>query len=50
MKPENCLSDSTLDLFCDKADHELAEEFVIQIEQQAAILGITCDYYMAEFM
>ena len=50
MKPDELLSDSTLDLFSDKADKELAEEFVMEIEQQAAILGITCDYYMAEFM
>ena len=50
MKPENCLSDSTLDLFCDHADKELAEEFVMEIEHKASELGITCDYYMAEFM
>lgn len=47
MKPENCLSDSTLDLFSDKAE---AEEFALDIEHKASELGITCDYYMAEFM
>lgn len=47
MKPEKYLSESSLDLFCDKAD---AEEFALNIEAQAAALGITCDYYMEEFM
>lgn len=47
MKPENFLSDSTLDLFSDKAD---AEAFALDIEQKAAALEITVDYYMQEFM
>jgi len=47
MKPENFLSDSTLDLLSDKAD---AEAFAMDIEQKAAALEITVDYYMQEFM
>lgn len=47
MKPENFLSDSTLDLLSDKAD---AEAFALDIEQKAAALEITVDYYMQEFM
>lgn len=47
MKPDELLSDSTLDLLSDKAE---AEEFALDIEAKAAALEITCDYYMMEFM
>lgn len=47
MKPDELLSDSTLDLFDDKAD---AEAFAMDIESKAAALEVTCDYYMMEFM
>lgn len=50
MKPENCLSESTLDLFCDQADAELADEYAMELEAKAAALEITVDYYMQEFM
>lgn len=50
MKPENFLSDSTLDLFADKADAEFADEFAMELEAKAAALEITVDYYMQEFM
>jgi hypothetical protein len=50
MKPENFLSDSTLDLFCDHADEQLADEYALEIEQKAAALEVTVDYYIAEFM
>lgn len=47
MKPENCLSDSSLDLFC---EHYEADKFARDIEEKAAALEITVDYYMQEFM
>jgi hypothetical protein len=50
MKPDELLSDSTLDLFCDHADESLAEEYALEIEQKASALEVTVDYYMAEFM
>lgn len=46
MKPDELLSDSTLDLFEQKS----AEEFALDIESKAAALEVTCDYYMMEFM
>lgn len=50
MKPDELLSESTLDLFCDHADASLAEEYALDIEAKAAALEVTVDYYMAEFM
>jgi len=50
MKPEKHLSESTLDLFCDHADEQLADEYALEIESKAAALEVTVDYYMAEFM
>ena len=50
MKPEKYLSESTLDLFCDHADEQLAHEYALEIESKAAALEVTVDYYMAEFM
>lgn len=46
MKPDELMSDTTLDLFC---DHE-AEKFALDIESKAAALEVTCDYYIMEFM
>jgi hypothetical protein len=46
MKPEKLLSETSLDLFC---EHE-AEKFAMDIEEKAAALEVTCDYYMMEFM
>jgi hypothetical protein len=45
------MHDSTLDLFCDHGDDERsADEFAMEIEMKAAVLEITVDYYMMEFM
>ena len=44
------MHDSTLDLFCGDADHQFAEEYALEIEEKAAALEVTVDYYMAEFM
>ena len=47
------MHESTLDLFCGDAncdDTKLAEEFASEIEQKAAHLEVTVDYYMQEFM
>ena len=47
------MHESTLDLFCGDAnsdDAKLAEEFASEIEQKAAHLEVTVDYYMQEFM
>ena len=49
-KYQSDMHDSTLDLFCDHADNQLAEEYALEIEQKAAALEVTVDYYMAEFM
>jgi hypothetical protein len=46
MKPDELLSETSLDLFC---DHN-AEKFALDIEEKAAALEVTCDYYMMEFM
>jgi hypothetical protein len=58
MKPERHLSDmheSTLDLFCGDdlspdEDNNIALAYAETIEQRAAELEVTVDYYMAEFM
>jgi hypothetical protein len=42
--------DSTLDLFCEHDNAEYADEFAMEIEEKAAALEITVDYYMMEFM
>lgn len=44
------MHESTLDLFCDHDDDQLAEEYALEIESKAAALEVTCDYYMMEFM
>jgi hypothetical protein len=44
------MNDSTLDAFCEHEDDRNAEQFAMEIEMKAAVLGVTVDYYMAEFM
>lgn len=44
------IHESTLDLFCEHESAQLAEEFALEIEQKAAELEVTVDYYMQEFM
>jgi hypothetical protein len=46
----NTMYDSTLDLFCNHEDDQLADEYAMEIEMKAAILEVTVDYYMMEFM
>lgn len=41
---------STLDLFCEHADAQMAEEYAMELEAKAAELEITVDYYIAEFL
>ena len=41
---------STLDLFCDHIDTQIAEEYAMELEAKAAELEVTVDYYMAEFL
>ena len=51
--PFNTMNETTLDLFCgdtNSDDAKLAEEFANEIEQKAAHLEVTVDYYMQEFM
>jgi hypothetical protein len=47
--------ESTLDLFCnhepdDKTNEECADEYAMELEMKAAVLGVTVDYYMMEFI
>lgn len=47
--------ESTLDLFCnhepdDKTNEECADEYAMELEIKAAVLGVTVDYYMMEFI
>ena len=44
------MNDSTLDLFCQHEDERFADEYASEMEQKAAELEITVDYYMMEFM
>lgn len=44
------MHDSTLDLFCQHEDTKYADEYAMEIEQKAAELEVTVDYYMMEFM
>lgn len=44
------MHESTLDLFCEQESTQLAEEFALELEQKAAELEITVDYYLAEFV
>ncbi len=48
---QNKMHESTLDLFCESNDDEqIADEYAMEIEMKAAILEITVDYYMMEFI
>ena len=49
------MHESTLDLFCGhhnspEEDDSIAQAYAETIEQRAAELEVTCDYYMMEFM
>jgi hypothetical protein len=46
---QNKMHESTLDLFC-QHDEVIADEYAMELEQKAAELQITVDYYMMEFM
>jgi len=41
---------STLDLFCDHIDTQMAEEYAMELEAKAAELEITVDYLIEEFL
>lgn len=47
---DKMMHQSTLDLFCDHADEQMAEEYTLELEAKAAELEVTVDYYMAEFL
>jgi hypothetical protein len=47
---EKFMTKSSLDLFCDHIDAQLADEYAIDLEAAAAELEITVDYYIAEFL
>jgi hypothetical protein len=47
---QNKMQESTLDLFCEHQDKKDADEFAMELEQKAAELEVTVDYYMMEFM
>jgi hypothetical protein len=45
------MNDSTLDLFCEHEDESNeAELFSMEIEMKAALLEVTVNYFMLEFM
>jgi hypothetical protein len=44
------MTESSLDLFCDHIDTQMAEEFAMDLEAKAAELEITVDYLIAEFL
>lgn len=53
--PSETMHESTLDLFCGhnsspEDDDSIALAYAETIEQRAAELEVTVDYYMAEFM
>lgn len=47
---EFCLSESSLNLFCEHMQEAEADAFALDLEQKAAELEITVDYYLAEFV
>ena len=47
---QNKMHDSTLDLFCQHEDAKCADEYAMELEEKAAELEVTVDYYMMEFM
>lgn len=46
----NTMHESTLDLFCGDDSNEFADEYAMELEQKAAELEVTVDYYIAEFL
>ena len=44
------MHESTLDLFCGDESEQFADEYAMELEQKAAELEVTVDYYIAEFM
>lgn len=47
----NIMHESTLNLFCDHCDDlDIDNAFMLAMEEEAAKLEITVDYYMEEFM
>ena len=44
------MNESTLDLFCQHEDERFADEYAMEMEQKAAELEITVDYFIQEFM
>lgn len=44
------MHESTLDLFCNDDGDDYADEYTIEMEEMAAKLEITVDYYIAEFL
>jgi hypothetical protein len=44
------MNESTLDLFCQHEDDRFADEYAMEMEQKAAELEVTVDYYVMEFM
>lgn len=47
---DKMMHQSTLDLFCDHADTQMAEEYAMELESKASSLEITVDYLIEEFM
>lgn len=44
------MHNSTLDLFCEHESAEYADKYAMEIEEKAAELEVTVDYYVMEFM
>ena len=44
------MHESTLDLFCQHADEQMAEEYTMELEAKASELEVTVDYYISEFL
>jgi hypothetical protein len=44
------MNDSTLDLFCSHNESNEPDEYEMLIKERCDELGITIDYYMAEFV
>jgi len=44
------MHESTLDLFCQHADAQMAEEYAMELEALASKYEVTCDYIIQEFI
>lgn len=44
------MTDSTLDLFCDHADAQMADEYAMELEALASKYEVTVDYLIQEFI